>query len=76
MLRWFEFLLVHLVDDHRNFLDVFLSSDISQRLARHSVVAHIGDVRINGSKHASMESALDGVGGVLAHGSCFLSWCL
>ena len=74
--RWLEFFLVHLVDHHRNFLNVFLSSNISQRLARHSVVAHVGDLWANGEKHASMGSALNGVGGVLAHGTCFLSWCV
>ena len=73
MLRWFEFLLIHLVDDHWNFLDVFLSSDISQRLARHSVVAYIGDVRINGSKHASMGSALDGLLRLPSHDARLLS---
>lgn len=48
VLRWVEFLFVYFVDDHRNFLNVFLSPNISQRLARYSVVAHVGDVRING----------------------------
>ena len=76
VLGWLEFLFVHLVDHHRNFLNVFLSSNISQRLARHSVVAHVGDIRINGQKYASMGGALNGVGGVLAHGSCFLSRCV
>ena len=76
VLGWLEFLLVHLAYHHRNFLNVFLSSDISQCLARHSVVAHVGDVWIDGQKHASMGSALDGVGGVFTHGSCFLSWCV
>ena len=76
VLGWLEFLFVHLVDHHRNFLNVFLSSNISQRLARHSVVAHVGDIWINGQKYASMGGALNGVGGVLAHGSCFLSWCV
>ena len=76
VLGWLEFLFVHLVDHHRNFLNVFLSSDIGQCLARHSVVAHIGDVWIDGQKHASMGSALDGVVGVLAHGTRFLSRCI
>ncbi len=76
VLGWFEFLLVYFVDDHRNFLDVFLSTNISQCVARHSVVAHIGDVWIDGQKYASLGSALDGVDGVLAYGPRFLSWCL
>ena len=76
VLGWLEFLFIHLAYHHRNFLNVFLSSDISQCLARHSVVAHVGDVWIDGQKHASMGSALDGVGGVFTHGTCFLSWCV
>ena len=68
-----EFLLIHSVDDYWYFLDVFLSPNIRQCVARHSVVAYFSDIRVDGAKYASLGCSLNGVDSVLAHGSCFLS---